>query len=278
MPRKFKGILIGVPVCSGGRIMSRFSNLEFGENHEREVWHETVSASDEARLLAEAEGAFRAGYFEPALRLFGRVLESNPRSAPAWGGQVRMLLELGEVAEAKVWADKALDHLPDEPELLAAKGVALARGGDTDAALAFSDASIRGQGETPYLWLARGDVLLARREKRADYCFAKALAAAPRDWLWPWLASRAHLVHRQFALALKLARQALTLEAGAAVIWLQLGRCQLALGLAEEAQQALAQAMQLDPACPDAVSMRDQLGQSGAWQNLLGRWRRLWHT
>jgi len=258
--------------------MSRFSNLEFGENHEREVWHDTVSASDEARLLAEAEGTFRAGYFEPALRLFGRVLESNPRSAPAWGGQVRMLLELGEVAEAKVWADKALDHLPDEPELLAAKGVALARGGDTDAALAFSDASIRGQGETPYLWLARGDVLLARREKRADYCFAKALAAAPRDWLWPWLASRAHLVHRQFALALKLARQALALEAGAAVIWLQLGRCQLALGLAEEAQQALAQAMQLDPVCPDAVSMRDQLGQSGAWQNLLGRWRRLWHT
>lgn len=257
--------------------MSRFGNLEFeGAGEHLATPGEVIT--DEARFLGEAETAFRGGYFEQALRLFGRVLESNPKSAPAWIGQVRMLIELGEFAEAKVWADKALDHLPNEPELLAAKGVALARAGDTEAALAFSDAAVSERGDTPYVWLARGDVLLARAEKRADFCFAKALAAMPGDWLWAWLASRVHLFYRRFALALKLARQALALETGAAVVWLQLGRCQLELGLADEAHQALAQARQLDPACPAAESVRDEFRDTGWLRRLQGRWRRLWHA
>ena len=156
--------------------------------------------------------------------------------------------------------------------------MALARCGDTDAALAFSDAAIGEQGDTPYIWLARGDVLLARSEKRAEYCFAKALAAATGDWLWPWLTSRVHLFHRKFAVALKLARQALALEVGAAVIWLQLARCQLALGLAEDAHQALAQAAQLDPACPDALSAREEFRDAGLIRRWQGWWRRLWHN
>jgi len=39
--------------------------------------------------------------------------------------------------------------------LLAAKAVALARGGDLQAALAFSDALSEERGDTPYIWLAR---------------------------------------------------------------------------------------------------------------------------
>ena len=88
-----------------------------------------------------------------------------------------MLIELGEFREAKLWADKALERFPNEPELLAAKAVALARSGDLQGALSFSDASIEERGDTPYVWLARGDVLLARAEARADYCFEKAAAA-----------------------------------------------------------------------------------------------------
>jgi hypothetical protein len=56
-----------------------------------------------------------------------------------------------------------------------------------------------------------------------------------------------------------------------------LGRCQLALGLPEEAHQALLQARQLDAACPDALSARDEFRQTGLWQRALGSWRRLWH-
>src|SRR3989449_10002154 len=101
-----------------------------------------------------------------------------------------MLIELGEFREAKLWADKALERFPHEPELLAAKAVALGRSGDLQGALAFSDSSIEERGDTPYVWLARGDVMLARKEQRADYCFEKALLLAPRDWFIGWLAAR----------------------------------------------------------------------------------------
>src|SRR2546430_3691405 len=182
--------------------MGRFVNLEFdGDSQERRA--EKPALKDEAYYLAEARTAFEAGSFEAALRLYSKVLEFNPQNVAAWTGQVRMLIELNEFKEAKLWADKALERFPHEPELLAAKAVALGRGGDLQGALAFSDASIEERGDTPYVWLARGDVLLARAEQRANYCFEKALLLAPRDWFIAWLAARIRYFHDQFALAMK---------------------------------------------------------------------------
>jgi tetratricopeptide (TPR) repeat protein len=186
-----------------------------------------------------------------------------------------MLIELDELREAKVWADKALEHFPHEPELLAAKAVALARSGDVQAAITFSDAAMEEQGETPYLWLARGDVLLARKELRADYCFEKAFLLAPDDWLVTWLAARIRFFHEQFVLALKLFQQALERNAGLFVLWLDLGRCQQALGLDNPARHSFAQAKQLNPDCTAATAAILQLNEGGSWSDkLLGWWRR----
>src|SRR5689334_2666224 len=114
--------------------MSRFGNLEFdsGQSHapKQEFW-----LKDESHHLATAQNAFENGRFEQALRSFAKVLEFDPKSCSAWTGQVRSLIELGEFEEARVWADKALASLPDEPELLAAKAVALARSGDLQGAI-----------------------------------------------------------------------------------------------------------------------------------------------
>ena len=123
--------------------------------------------------------------------------------------------------------------------MLAAKAVALGRSGDLQGALAFSDASIEERGDTPYVWLARGDVLLAREEARADYCFEKALLLAPRDWFIAWLAARIRYYYKQFALALKLLQQAVELNAGHFLLWLELGQCQQALGLVGPARTLL---------------------------------------
>src|SRR5207249_7606979 len=165
--------------------MSRFNNLEFSEEFDGQLQHVQSGGSkpavkDEAHYLLQAQSAFVSGQFEEALRHYAKVLEYNPTNAVAWSGQVRMLIELNEFQEAKQWSDKALERFSNDPELLAAKAVALARLGDLKAALAYSDASLEERGETPYVWLARGDVQLAREEKRADYCFEKALALADR--------------------------------------------------------------------------------------------------
>jgi tetratricopeptide (TPR) repeat protein len=254
--------------------MSRFNNLEFGNESENEAPEQKALIKDEAYYLSEARAAFENGNFESALRLYSKVLEFNPQNATAWASQVRMLIELNEYREAKLWADKALERFPREPELLAAKAVALARGGDLQGALAFSDASIEERGDTPYIWLARGDVLLAREEARADFCFEKALLLAPRDWFVTWLAARIRYFYEQFALALKLLQKALELNAGHFRLWLEVGQCQQALGLVGPARNSFTQARQLNPQCDQAGDALAHLSSVGLGSRVRGWWRR----
>jgi tetratricopeptide (TPR) repeat protein len=252
--------------------MSRFNNLEFGDQFEEQS-STAFPVNDAQRFLAEASAAFEKGRFEQALRRYAKVLEYDPKCTSAWSGQVRMLIELGEFREAKLWADKALEHFPDEPELLAAKAVALARMGDTQAALTFSDAAVEARGDTPYVWLARADVLLARAEKRAEFCFEKALALAAQDWLVHWLACRIYCYYQKFSRALQVAQQALELDASRAVLWLQFGRCQLALGLSQPAARSFEHARQLDPECQPRETELTELSSAGVWARLRGWWR-----
>jgi len=258
--------------------MSRFGNLELGgEFEEQSRQQQGALVKDEPYYLSEARAAYENGNFEQALRHFSKVLEFNPQNAVAWTAQVKMLIELGEFCEAKLWADKALERFPREPELLAAKAVALGRSGDLRGALAFSDASIEERGDTPYVWLARGDVLLARKEHRADYCFEKALLLSPNNWFVAWLAARIRYYYKQFTLALKLAQQAVEWNSGHYLLWLQLGQCQQALGLAGPARNSYAQAQQLNPHCPEVSASLAGLSGTGLGHHVRGWWRRLFN-
>lgn len=257
--------------------MSRFGNLEFEPKSEGEL-REPTTARDESHYVAVARAAFESADFERALRGFAKVLEFNPQNVTAWAGQVRALIELGELREARLWADKALERFPRAGELLAAKAVALGRSGELEEALALSDASIEQRGDTPYLWLARGDVLLARKESRADYCFDKALALAAGDWVIPWLAARIRHYYRQSAAALKLLQQALAYNATHFLLWLELGRCQLALGLAGPAKHSFEHARELNPQCAEAQLGKTRAANVGFGARLIGAWRSLFSS
>ncbi|HVM60257.1 MAG TPA: tetratricopeptide repeat protein [Verrucomicrobiae bacterium] len=225
--------------------MSRFNNLEFGDDAEKESASQPL-VKDELYYQQEAQTEFESGNFERALRSYAKVLEHNPQNPVAWTGQVRMLIELGEFREAKLWADKALEQLPHEPELLAAKAVALARIGDIKNALAFSDAAMEERGDTSYVWLARGDVLLAAKRRQARFCIEQAVSRA-RGWFVHWLASRIYYYYSKFSLALQMAQQGLAFDVSRSALWLQMGYCQVALGLTEIAAESFEQVRQLDP-------------------------------
>lgn len=252
--------------------MSRFANLEFNDDS-RGRNQSQPAPTDAQRHVAEAQAAFERADFEQALRSYSRVLEHDPLHVPAWAGQVRALIELGEFHEARLWADKALERFPTEPELLAAKAVALGRCGDLDGAITFSDASIEERGDTPYVWLARGDVLLARGEKRADFCFEKAMGLAA-DWFTTWLAARIRTFYKQFTLALKLMQQALELKPENQHLWLAAGLCQKELGLIGSARKSFQQALQLQPRWHDAERAMSSLAETTVVQRLGGWWRR----
>ena len=169
--------------------MSRFGHLELETSTPASTaLRHFVPDSSQAQCLLEANQAFDRAEFESALRWFGRSLEHGLSQVPAWVGQVRALLELGRPADAKVWADKALERFADHPELLALKAMALGRTGETATALAFSDAAVARPGDFPLVWLARADVLLARGEKTAEHCLpgpCKSPRATPPCVGWP---------------------------------------------------------------------------------------------
>jgi tetratricopeptide (TPR) repeat protein len=256
--------------------MSRFVNLEFGgQAGEQTPAQAQAMVKDEAFYQREAQTAFEEADFQKALRSYAKVLEFNPHNAAAWTAQVRMLLELDQDAEAKVWADQALERFPREADLLAAKAVVLARLGEMQSALAFSDAAVGENATSPYVWLARGDVLLTAHETLADYCLDKALMLAPGDWVAAWQAARIRVRHGQFSLALRPLQQAAEWNPGHFLPWLELGLCQEALGLAGAAEKSLTQARALNRHNGAAAEALARLGARGTGERVRGWWRRL---
>ena len=254
--------------------MSRFVNLELdGEGEEQPVHSRVVK--DAAYYGDAAARAFADMEFEEALRNYGKVIEQDPGHAAAWAGQVRALIEMEDYHEANVWADKALEQFRNDAELLAAKAVALGRLGEIGPAMAFSDAAIQQPGETPYVWLARADVLLAAEEQRAEYCFEKALAMAAGDWFVAWLAARIRYFYRQFLLALKLAQRAVEWHPGHAPCWLMLGLCQQEIGMVGPARQSIEQAAQLRPRWQEINRARRAVDDTGFFKRIAGGVRSL---
>lgn len=256
--------------------MSRFVNLELGGN-EKEFSGSKRLVKDAVYYLAEATTAFENMEFEESLRQHGKVIEQDPGCAAAWTGQVRAFIEMGELSEACVWADKALEHFPHEAELLAAKAVALGRLGEIGPALAYSDAAIEEPGESPYVWLARGDVLLSAREQRAEYCLEKALAMAAGNWFIAWLAARVRFFHRQFLLALKLAQRAVEWHPHHAPCWLLLGLCQQEIGMVGPARKSIEQAAELRPRWREVHAANRAVDDTGFFRRLAGGIRGLFH-
>jgi Tfp pilus assembly protein PilF len=254
--------------------MSRFVKLEF-DVQSNEAAAQSEPLKDETFFLTEALMALANGDFDCAHKAYAKALEFDPDSLAAWLGQAWMLIELREFDQAGQWADRAMKRMGEPADLLAVKAGALARQGDPEAAMAFSDTAIERGAEQPYPWIARGDALLSIDENQADYCFQKGLHCDPQNWLWPWLAARIYFHYEKFSLAMKHAQKALALDAGRCVVWLQAAHCQRALGLADLATASFEHARELHPGSAEAREALAELSRSGVGGKLRNWTRRL---
>jgi Flp pilus assembly protein TadD len=98
-------------------------------------------------------------------------------------GQIRCLLAQGEWREAVTWSDRALDRFANTPDLLACKGLALARLGDREG-MSYIDSAMGMKTAGAFVWLARGECLLVHKtaEVNAARCFLKAIELSGDDW------------------------------------------------------------------------------------------------
>ncbi len=251
--------------------MGRFSHLEFQPEEEFHGLAPEVF-KDERYYVSIADQRFHEGRFEEALRYASRALEFETRLPDAWLCQVLALIELDEPSEAKIWSEKGLEITRDHPELLAAQAIARVRLGDREQGLAMTDVALARKGASALRWRARGEALLFRDDRNAEFCFEKGLAEARGDAFEALWIGRVHLHYRRHAPALRYLERAADRGGSSAFVWENLGVCLEALGRKQRALAAYRNAVQLDRTRDSAVR---RLAELEGEPFLLAAWRRV---
>lgn len=223
----------------------------------------------EEHYLQTAQAAMDSGDYETALRRYSRALQLNINLVEAWWGQVQALMGLEELEEALLWSDKALGRFRDHPDLLSAKAVAHARQANHDTAMAYSDAALAGSPLSQYVWLARGECLLAELNRNAKYCFLKALEHAPQDWRGRFCIGEAYLRCDFPVDAARYLSAAAQISSDSPLVWVTLGRARERMGLLAQAREAYIRALEVQPGFGPAEAGLEQLGRIG-WLRRVG--------
>jgi tetratricopeptide (TPR) repeat protein len=99
--------------------MNRFDCLELPSDQKENPFQPTGAIRYEKEdYLQMAEQSWRRGDFEKALRHYSKALGMDPNLEEAWLGQIRCLMDLDEVKEARLWVNKALEQLPRSAGLM----------------------------------------------------------------------------------------------------------------------------------------------------------------
>lgn len=232
--------------------MRRFDRLEFdtrqetGQSAFAQEQHLRSADHDEHYWIKAAVDERRNGMHELALRYYSRALELDKSLISGWVGQVQMLIALAEYPEAELWSRKALELFKNNADLLAARSQSLCRIGDLKNAQASCDSAISQQGLFSYPWVARGELMLARKQEMDTYCFDKA-AQLDNDWLVLLEIGVIYLHYDRATKAIGRIRTAVEAAPDHAYCWFCQGKCELALGLNGSAEKSFKYCLQLMP-------------------------------
>lgn len=256
----------------------RFSNLEVTQSREDTSPVVKPAAGEPVRYAADflrrAEDLYENGEFEPALQHYTRALGQDRTLVAAWVGQVRMLLELGECIEARMWGEKACELFRGNGDLTATRAHACQRLRDFGRAVALSDASISAPGSSSYRWIVRGEVMLAENPRLASDCFRRALSEPGAGWFERVTIARCSLYQQHPTTAVEHATEAVGLRPGHHYPWFILGQAQQALGLSRQAYASYQRSLQIHPRGPASLALR-ALSSRSLGQRLQDTFRRL---
>jgi tetratricopeptide (TPR) repeat protein len=234
--------------------VKRFDRLEFDEPdplRPPELSTNTGEERDERYWLNRADAERREGLHENALRYYSRALEINKSVVEAWVSQVQMLIALGEYPEAELWSRKALELFRNNGDLLAARAHAMVRIGNLLEALPLSDTALKQEGQSPYRWMVRGEIMLARKQDMEQHCFDKAVQL-DKDWLVLVEIGQIYRYRGKPTKAVIRLRQAVERVPDRPYCWYVQGCCERELGLYPAAKRSFLQCLELKPGHSDA--------------------------
>lgn len=258
--------------------MGRFDWLEFGQKKETIPLGKPQETFDARHYLQEAERAYRHGAYELALRRYAMALREDHLLEEAWCGQVNCLAELGELPEARTWANKALESLPESPLLLSAKALVLTKMGEYADAAALSDRAIAKKEPAPQVWLMRGLALINREPPgNAAYCFTKAAEISGNDGFIAARIGLAYVEKDQFPRAKQYLDQAMLKDPENPLVWYAMGKCFEGLYAATRAAECYERALSLKPEFKEQVLQNlGRLAGRGCWDTLADAVKRWW--
>lgn len=229
---------------------------------------------DQSYYFEKAETAFREEDYERALAYYSRALQYDINLEDAWLGQLRCLIELNEFQEALIWSNRAMERFPNGSTIMAARAVAECRMGNHAHAISYSDGAFSAKGSSPYLWVARGEVLIQLNLENAKACFTKAVEASPSDWaVRVWIA-KAYIMRRKHHQALEHLRSAIRIEPENFICWYWTGVCLEALGDITEAEKAYGRAIASRSAFKAARDAIHRIKDRGVFRKLTDGWKR----
>jgi tetratricopeptide (TPR) repeat protein len=213
--------------------------------------------------LREARAFYRSRDLEPALRSYSKALEIDPGSAEAWNGQINCLIQLNELYEAEMWSKKAVEIVGESQELLALQARVFCRRGDFDRAFGLSDSALQSPGNSPLIWVVRGEIMLYSRNKQPEFCFDKAVTAARQDYQTFMDIAECCMYAGKYALAFKYLKSAMDINPGIAPLWMMLAECYRMLGNRKKAVECLNKVMEVDPDYDTTELIREVRAESG---------------
>ncbi|MBN1593142.1 MAG: tetratricopeptide repeat protein [Candidatus Coatesbacteria bacterium] len=244
--------------------MGRFEYLEFDRKNPFLSGDDSPEETPEL-LLDTAWDLYWKGSFESALRTYSRVLRHQYLNPTAWSGQVWCLIEMNELYEADVWADRGSNELGETPGILAGKASLLSRQGFTREAMLWVDKAVscshkREDRFAMMAWLSRAELLIKTGGKgNAELCISQA-AAVPGSGFRAHLAiGRSCLCLRKFLLAVKYLDEAAQKCPSNCNIWLNLCLAYRGMGHIRQAEQALERVLELEPSSREAQQLQREL-------------------
>lgn len=258
--------------------MGRFDWLEFGQKKEDIPLGKEREAFDAKHYLQEAERAYRQGAYEFALRRYSMALREDHLLEDAWCGQVNCLLELGELPEARTWANKALEGIPESPLLLSAKALILTKVGEYTDAMTLSDRAIAKKDPSPQVWLLRGLTLQHRQPPgNAAYCFTKAAEASGNDAFVALRIGLAFTEKGEFPRAKPYLDQAVGKDPENPLVWHTMGKCFEGLYAPTRAKECYERALSFNPEFKEHIfGDLKRLSSRGFWDKVGDKVRKWW--
>jgi tetratricopeptide (TPR) repeat protein len=249
----------------------RFKWLEFGDDEPPAAsqkiplpGREYDSGKDERWHLAEADRAYNDGQFESALRNYSAALRYKADLDEAWAGQVLSMIALGQIQQAVTWGQKGMEKVPASARMASALSYVYARAGSPEQGLAMSDQVMAAASEAPWFWIDRGVCLLgAGQVENGSTCMKKAaeLSSADPDWLQR--IGFEYLLADDASRALTAFNKALERRSDRVWLWVLTARAASRLHLVGRAEEALDQALALDPNHREAAAEKLKLRKPG---------------